>query len=124
MVVGGGSIAVFDGRSTSEGAERYPLNQTPLGLILQRNVNLGQARMVTGHTSDGTTTTVQAQDPDHPEYGNIRLVFTANPTELRQWIITDNGGSETTVILGDLTKGGNIRESLFNIQAAEREWQN
>jgi outer membrane lipoprotein-sorting protein len=124
VVVGGGSIAVFDGRSTSEGAERYPLNQTPLGLILQRNVNLGQARMVTGHTSDGTTTTVQAQDPDHPEYGNIRLVFTANPTELRQWIITDNGGSETTVILGDLTKGGNIRESLFNIQAAEREWQN
>ncbi len=123
VVAGGGAVAIFDPRSNS-GAERYPLNQTPLNIILERDVNLGRAEMVTGHTSDGVSTTVTAQDPENPEYGNIQLVFTANPTELRQWIVTDDSGGQTTVILGDLTKGGAIREILFNIQAAEQAWQN
>ncbi len=116
VVAGGGSVAIFDPRSNA-GPDRYPLAQTPLNIILQRDVNLGQARMVTAHTSDGPTTTITAQDPAHPEYGNIQLVFTANPTELRQWIVTDDGGNQTTVILGDLAKGGRIGDILFNIQA-------
>ncbi|WP_377509430.1 outer membrane lipoprotein carrier protein LolA [Octadecabacter sp. R77987] len=123
VVAGGGQVAIFDARS-NDGPDRYPLNQTPLNIILARNVDLTRASMVTGHTSDGTTTTVTAQDPDHPEYGNIQLVFTGDPVELRQWVITDDVGGQTTVILGDLAKGGNIRDILFNIQAEMRAWQN
>lgn len=122
VIAGGGSVAIFDGRSNTGEAERYPLNQTPLSIILASDVDLGRARMVTGHTSDGTSTTVTAQDPDHPEYGNIQLVFTA-PAQLRQWIINDNGGGQTTVVLGDMTVGGNIPESKFNILAAQEAWQ-
>ena len=114
VMAGGGQVAIFDPKSNN-GPDRYPLNQTPLKIILERNVNFGQARMVTGHTSDGTTTTVTAQDPDHPEYGNIQMVFTANPTELRQWRVTDDVGSQTTVILNDLVAGGSIGEIKFNI---------
>jgi outer membrane lipoprotein-sorting protein len=119
VVAGGGQVAIFDPRSNM-GPDRYPLNQTPLNIILQRNVDLTRARMVTGHTSDGTTTTITAQDPSNPEYGNIQLVFTANPVELRQWIVTDSSGQQTTVILNDLRTGGTIREILFNIQAEMR----
>ena len=115
----GGQLAVFDPQSNT-GVDRYPLSETPLSIILERNVDLARRNMVTGHSSDGTTTTVRAQDPQHPEYGNIQLVFTANPTELRQWIVTDNTGQQTTVILGDLTKGGQIRDRIFNIQAEMR----
>ncbi len=120
VMAGGGQVAVFDPQSNA-GVDRYPLSETPLSIILERNVNLGQRNMVTGHTSDGSTTTVRAQDPAHPEYGNIQLVFTANPTELRQWIVTDDTGTQTTVILGDLSKGGNIPDRRFNIQAEMRD---
>lgn len=116
VIGGGGSLAIFDPRSNA-GPERYPLNQTPLGIILQQNVNLDQADMVTGVTSDGTATTVTAQDPQNPQYGNIQLVFTANPVELRQWIVTDETGTQTTVVLNDLALGGQVRDILFNIQA-------
>lgn len=119
VMAGGGSVAVFDPKSNT-GPERYPLNQTPLKIILERNVNLGQANMVTGHSSDGTRTTVTAQDPQHPEYGNIQMVYTAKPTELRQWIVTDDSGQQTTVILGDLAKGGRIDDIKFNIVAETR----
>jgi len=123
VMAGGGQVAIFDPKSNN-GPDRYPLNQTPLKIILERNVNFGQARMVTGHTSDGTTTTVTAQDPDHPEYGNIQMVFTANPTELRQWIVTDDVGSQTTVILNDMVAGGSIGEIKFNITSEMAKWNN
>jgi outer membrane lipoprotein-sorting protein len=72
--------------------------------------------MVVGHTSDDKTTTIVAQDPEHPEYGTIKLIFTAAPTELRQWVITDSSGAQTTVILGDLKKGVDLKASLFSIK--------
>ena len=111
-----GQVAVFDAKSNQR-PERFPLNRTPLFLILASNVDLGRAKMVVGHVSDGTTTTVIAQDPKHPEYGTIQLVFTGNPVELRQWIITDSTGQRTTMILGKLAQGGKIRRSLFDIDA-------
>jgi len=123
VIAGGGSLAVFDPGSNNS-PERYPLSETPLKIILARNVNFAQERMIIGHTSDGTTTTVTAQDPENPEYGNIQLMFTGSPLELRQWIITDNTGAQTTVILGDLSAGGRVPDRLFNILAATREWQN
>lgn len=119
VLASGGQLAIFDPRSNT-GPDRYPLNQTPLSIILQPNVDLERASMVTNVTSDGTTTTVTAQDPDNPNYGSIQMVFTANPVELRQWIVTDELGTETTVILNDLVAGGTIRDVLFNIQAEMR----
>ncbi len=73
--------------------------------------------MVVAHSADDKATAVTAQDPQHPEYGTIQMVFTAAPTELRQWVITDDAGGKTTVILGDLKKGGSMRSSLFSIQS-------
>ena len=119
VLAGGGQLAIFDPRSNT-GPDRYPLSRTPLGIILRENVDLGSENMVTNVTSDGTTTTVTAQDPENPQYGNIQLVFTANPVELRQWIVTDDLGTQTTVILNDLVAGAAIRDVLFNIQAEMR----
>jgi len=123
VVAGGGQVAIFDPRSDG-GADRYPLSQTPLKIILERNIDLGRSGMVTGHTSDGTTTTVTAQDPDNPQYGNIQMVYTGSPVELRQWIVTDDTGQQTTVILGDLAKDGRVPDILFNIQREMRNWGN
>lgn len=120
MIAGGGQVAIFDPRSNIR-PDRYPLNQTPLSIILERNVDLSRRSMVTGHTSDGTTTTITAQDPDNPQYGNIQLVFTANPVELRQWIVTDDTGGETTVILNDVAPGAAISDAKFNIRSEMRQ---
>jgi outer membrane lipoprotein-sorting protein len=121
FIAGGGQVAVFDAGS-NEGPERFPLRETPLSIILEENIDLSRAGMVTGHTSDGTTTTVTAQDPQNPGYGSIQLVFTADPVELRQWVVTDDTGSQTTVVLNDIQTGVNIGDRLFNIQAEMAQW--
>lgn len=114
VLASAGQVAIFDGKS-NQPPEQYPLKRTPLNLILAANVDLGRAKMVVGHRADGTSTRVVAQDPENPEYGTIELVFTADPVELRQWIITDDLGKQTTVILGEMKKGGSFGASLFSI---------
>ncbi len=114
VLASGGQVAIFDSKS-NQPPEQYPLRRTPLNLILERNVNLSRARMVVAHESDGQTTSVVAQDPDNPEYGTIRMIFTANPIALRQWVVTDEVGTETTVILGDLLTGQTYSASTFSI---------
>lgn len=116
VLASGGNVAVFDGKSNS-GPQQYPLSQTPLSIILDANINLARQGMVTAHTERENATIVTAQDPQRPQNGNIQMVFT-NPTELRQWIVTDDGGQKTTVILGEMQKGGAIPPSRFSIQSA------
>jgi outer membrane lipoprotein-sorting protein len=117
VLASGGAVVIYDPK-TNELPETYPLARTPLSIILAKNVNLSRARMVVGYKSDGKSTTVKAQDPEHPEYGNIELVFTANPVELRQWVINDDGGNRTTVILGELDKKARMNNLLFNPDSA------
>jgi outer membrane lipoprotein-sorting protein len=116
VIAGGQQVAIFDAKS-NQPPEQYPLRRTPLNLILAERIDLSRASMVVGHTADATSTRVRAQDPEHPEYGSIELVFTADPVELRQWVITDDLGAETTVILGELQKGGTLGARLFDITA-------
>ena len=116
VIAGGQQVAIFDAKS-NQPPEQYPLKRTPLNLILAENVDLGRAKMVVGHTEDGTSTRVRAQDPENPEDGSIELVFTAGPVELRQWVITDDLGAQTTVILGEMKKGGQLGARLFDITA-------
>lgn len=108
-----GTVMIFDPKS-NQPPEQYPLRRTPLSLVLDRNVNLGRANMVVGHDFDGTATVVTAQDPKNPETGRIELMFTSNPVELRKWVVHDEAGSQTTVLLGPLDKGGRLDQSLFS----------
>lgn len=119
VIAGGGQVAIFDGRANTP-PEQYPLRRTPLNLILARNVDLGRSGMIIAHVDDGTSTRVVAQDPDDPEIGQIEMVFTGDPVELRQWIITDANGYETTVILGEMEEGGSVPSRFFNIPAEMR----
>ncbi|MBI6629670.1 LolA family protein [Pontibaca salina] len=112
VMAGGGTVVIQDPKS-NQPPESYPLKRTPLSIILQRNVDLGRANMVVGHSYDGTSTIVTAQDPEHPDYGNIELMFTGNPVELRKWVINDSSGTSTTVILGVLETDMRLNSNLF-----------
>lgn len=116
VVAGSGSVVIVDTKS-NQPPESYPLNRTPLSIILSRKVDLDRAKMVVGHSFDGTATTVTAQDPENAEYGNIQLLFTGNPVQLRQWVINDASGGQTTVVLGDLKAGLPLENALFDVRA-------
>jgi outer membrane lipoprotein-sorting protein len=115
VIAAGGQVVIFDARS-NQPPEQYPLSRTPLNLILARNVDLSAAKMVIGHGEVGNSTIVKAQDPKHPDYGTIDLVFSENPVALTKWIITDDIGNQTSVTLGDLQVGKSYGASLFSME--------
>jgi outer membrane lipoprotein-sorting protein len=113
VIAAAGQVIIFDARS-NEPPEQYPLARTPLNLILGRNIDLDDARMVVGHAEVDGQTVVRAQDPEHPEYGSIDLIFSVDPVALRQWIITDDIGNQTRITLGPLVTGKDYGASLFS----------
>lgn len=114
VLAGGGSVAIFDGRGSAR-PDKYPLRRTPLNLILSRNVDLTRTSMVTGHGEQDGRTIVQAQDPDHPEYGKIYLYFDNSPLRLSEWLIISEFGEQTRVILEPFTPVNRMSPQLFDI---------
>ena len=118
VISDGKYLGIFD-RKSNRGAQRYDLRKTPLDILLRDNLDFSSAGVVRDLQSDGTQTRVVAIDPANPRNGTITMVFTANPIELRQWVVTDRSGKKTTVILSDLQVRSSVSSDLFNISAAE-----
>ena len=120
VVVGGGQVAVFDPKSRDEPL-RFPLRHSPLNLVLEREVDLAQRDMVVAHFEVESQTAVTLQDPENPDYGFIQLIFNDNPVQLDQWVVQDNSGGQTHIILDSLTEGGKLSNMLFNIKHEMRK---
>jgi len=120
VVVGGGQVAVFDPKSRDKPL-RFPLRHSPLNLVLEREVDLAQRDMVVAHFEVESQTAVTLQDPENPDYGFIQLIFNDNPVQLDQWVVQDNSGGQTHIILDSLTEGGKLSNILFNIQHEMRK---
>lgn len=114
VMASAGALAIFDPKGNPQ-PESYPLNKTPLGLILDKNIDLERANMVVGHAYDGTATQVSVQDPQHPERGRMDLFFTGPTPELRQWVVHNENGEQTIVVLNDMQRDVAIRDYLFNV---------
>lgn len=97
VIADGFWVGVVDKRYDQ--VNRYPLNETPLNLILKDDIDLANEGAVKRiERSDGQMRIV-AQDPQRRDSGSITMVFADNPLELRQWIVDDTQGGATTVAL-------------------------
>lgn len=120
VVVGGGQVGVFDGRGKPE---QYPLSRTPLKLILGNRVDLTRASMVTGLGENAQQVIVEARDPQHPEYGTIRMTFLRSPLRLTEWTVTSESGEKTRTVLGPFQNPGRLSLTLFDINSEMRRRQ-
>lgn len=78
---------------------RFPLDETPLNLILKDDINLASEGAVRRIERSEGQMRVVAIDPGRENRGSITMVFADNPLELRQWIVDDTEGGATTVAL-------------------------
>ena len=99
-------VVVYDLRDCSK--QTAPLSSTPLDLPLDEDVDLRENGAVTEVESRPGQMRVTIVDPDSPNDGSITLIFNDNPLELRQWIVTDAEGRNTTVALSDVRRGMDI----------------
>ncbi|MEC7360840.1 MAG: outer membrane lipoprotein carrier protein LolA, partial [Pseudomonadota bacterium] len=80
----------------------YPINETPLSLILREDVELRSSDFTTRHVvRDGITQITLIRETGRAA-GELILEFTDTPFELRRWTIRDAAHVTTTVTLQNM----------------------
>jgi len=111
IVSTGGTMYVKNSRLNT--VDHYSLSDTPLGLLLNENVDLAHNRAVIGVAEQNGEIVVKARTSTNRNDSNITLTFSSPGIELRQWTVRDNQGGNTTVALQNLQPGASIDPALF-----------
>lgn len=90
-----------------------PISQTPLAILLRREVRLSGDVTVTGIERSGGFLRVTMFRTSEPMEGRLTLVFQPDPLELRQWAVMDSQRRETRVTLSRIETGLRFPAGLF-----------
>ena len=113
IVATGGSVYVRNSRLNT--VDRYDVSDTPLGILLDCQINLKNNKAVLGVEEQSDALLVHARTSANRNQSNITLVFSFPGIELRQWMVKDNQGGTTTVALTGIQAGVALDPSLFAV---------
>lgn len=99
----------------------FNIDETPAGIILAENISLTDKVKIVDYRRTAETIRVELVRKSDPGAGSVTLVFSEKPMQLRQWIVTDPTGIETTVTLFNTKEGMTLDPELFKF---ERIWPN
>ncbi|MAL79031.1 MAG: hypothetical protein CMN55_07935 [Sneathiella sp.] len=120
LVVADGLWLVFHDKELKE-TTRLPLVATPVNILLKENVSLSGDVTVTDVQHDAGTLRISIVDTENPDEGNIVLIFSDKPFELRQWLVTDAQGQVTSISLGKIEKNVQLKPELFTFFDSDYE---
>jgi outer membrane lipoprotein-sorting protein len=86
---------------------------TPLGFLLDEDIELGGDVTVTAVEEAGGELRVTLVQTDEPGQGSITLVFGEEPMQLRRWTVVDAQGLPTHVVLNGIETGVPLDDELF-----------
>ncbi|MEO6995980.1 MAG: outer-membrane lipoprotein carrier protein LolA [Lacunisphaera sp.] len=117
IVATDGSIYVKNARLNT--VDRTSLSDTPLDILLNKDVDLRHNTAVTGIEEQPGALVVHARANTTRSQSNITLVFSYPTIELRQWMVKDNQGGVTTVALSGVQTGIALPDGLFAAPAKD-----
>ena len=94
---------------------RYPLNSTPLSLLLKEDINLLEDTTVTSVQQFPGQIRVTVKEEEGFAQGELTLIFAEPSMELRQWIVVDAQGTRTSVQLRQMENDIELKPELFVI---------
>ena len=92
---------------------RWPLNDTPLGVLVKKDIDLERDVDILGLDDANGIIRLTVADKKEPGKGTMTLVFTKGPLDLRQWRVTDAQGQVTTVTLNDARQNVAVDPKAF-----------
>jgi outer membrane lipoprotein-sorting protein len=112
VVADGKSLSVEDKSAGTQ--DLYPLSKTPLKALLANHIDLTSTEIVGDLREEGDLISVQLSEPTFGD-GRLTLIFDKASYELRQWVVTDARGLNTSVALFNVTTGQPIDPRIFRI---------
>lgn len=93
--------------------DKFPLDATPIQLLLGQDVNLTRDAVILDMRQDDTAVVVTLRDKHGSAAGQLQLFFRLPELELYEWVITDAQGLDTRIELADLQKSEEKAEDFF-----------
>lgn len=99
----------------------FDIDETPAGIILAKDISLTDKVRIVNFQRTAETIRIELVRKSDPGAGSVTLVLAEKPMQLRQWIVTDPTGIETTVTLFNTEEGLTLDPELFKFK---RIWPN
>jgi outer membrane lipoprotein-sorting protein len=117
VVADGTSVVVRDRKLGTQ--DSYALSQTPLRFLLSDHIDLIHDANVTGVYVDNQYVTVVVEEKQLLiATSRLMMMFGAKDFQLKQWVVTDPQGYDTTVALSNLDTTRRPDPNLFRIEYA------
>jgi outer membrane lipoprotein-sorting protein len=113
VISDGSSVAIKDGKSQTQ--DLYPLSKTPLRYLLADRIDLTSPELVSAITEEADLISVVIVERSAFVDGKLTLIFDRRTYELRQWVVTDAQGLNTSVAIFNTTTGKPQDPNLFRI---------
>jgi outer membrane lipoprotein-sorting protein len=114
IIADGSSVVVRDRKLATQ--DVYPLSQTPLRFLLADRIDLLRDTNIVGVYADDLFVSVVVEEK-HVLVGTSKLMmmFGAKDFQLKQWVVTDPQGYDTTVALSNLDTARRPDPGMFKI---------
>ncbi len=117
LLVSNGKVLSFIDYSIGQ-VTRWPINDTPLGLLVRDHIDLAAAGAVlnAARTAGARRLLVTVRDPAHPERGLLTLSFLerAQGLRLEGWEVVDAQGTVTRVTLENIRLNSVLADALWS----------
>lgn len=113
VISDGSSVAIRDNRANTQ--DLYPLSKTPLRYLLDDQIDLTSSAIVDQMREEADLISLDIIEKGTLVKGKLTLIFDRKTYELRQWIVTDAQGLNTSVAIFNTTTGKRPDPALFRI---------
>ncbi len=113
LIVADGIWLVLHDKELNQ-VNRFPLYETPLGVLVDEPVDLRKKVEVVEVEEGVGVLRIRIVDRELPEEGWIGITFTEPPLLLRQWKIKDAQGGTTAISLTDIRVNRKLKPELFH----------
>ncbi len=114
IIAYGSSVVVRDRKLATQ--DLYPLSQTPLRFLLSDKIDLLRETHVVGVYADDLYVTVAVEEKQTlTGTSRLMMMFGAKDFQLKQWVVTDPQGFDTTIAVSDLDSTRRPDPNLFKI---------
>src|SRR5207247_6138958 len=118
IVADGTSVIVRDRKLNTQ--DSYFLSQTPLRFLLSDRIDLMRDTTVTGVYADDLYVTVAVEEQQLlVGTSKLRMMFGAKDYQLKQWVVTDPQGYDTTIAVSNVDTTRRPDPNLFRIDYTE-----
>lgn len=90
-----------------------PLNQSPFSILIEKKINLSNKTIKTEFENKSGIVSLKVTSSNNEQAGQLTLEFSENPFSLKKWIIKDNFGDITTVLIQNAKYDKNLSHLLF-----------